>query len=78
MPNSHPDDQPVSWGRFAEYQQRLDERFAIIEGQLKAIADVTTQRKSRQWTVTITVLAGLLLPLGVTAILAVLHHVRIS
>jgi hypothetical protein len=50
---------------------RLGDRLDDIEAAVAGIDKWRQQRKDRTWTVVVTVLAGLLLPLAVAAILAV-------
>jgi hypothetical protein len=55
VPDSHPDDTPVTWGRYAEAHAALTARVAALEA-------AAGRRKDRSWTLTLAILSGLALP----------------
>jgi hypothetical protein len=67
MPNSHPDDTPVTWGRYAEAQAALTARVAALE-------TAAGRRKDRSWMLTLAVLSGLALPTLVILIGVLIHR----
>jgi hypothetical protein len=71
------DADPVTWGRFAESQRRLDERFRQIEEQFTLLTDTLSKRKDRSWQLVTVVLTGILVPLIVTGALALIHHLKV-
>ena len=67
MPNSHPDEQPVTWGRYAVAHEAL-------EGRVAALEVAAGRRKDHTWALILTVLAGLALPTLVLLIGALIHR----
>lgn len=66
MPNG--DAEPVAYGRWAAAHQALETRVAALEAALD-------RGKDHRWTLLITILAGLALPVGVVLIAAMLHRI---
>ena len=67
MPNSHPDDSPVTWGRYAVAHEALESRVAALE-------TAAGRRKDRTWMLTLAVLSGLALPTIVILIGVLIHR----
>lgn len=67
MPNSHPDDTPVTWGRYAVAHEALEGRVAALEA-------AAGKRKDRTWMLTLAVLSGLALPTIVILIGVLIHR----
>jgi hypothetical protein len=61
------DDAPVTWGRWQAEHQALAGRVAVLE-------EKAARGRERAWTLTLTILAGLALPVLVVAVLAAIRR----
>jgi hypothetical protein len=62
------DDEPVTFGRWQAEHQALAARVAALEG-------TAAHRRDRAWTITLTILSGLALPVIVLAAGIILHRI---
>jgi hypothetical protein len=80
MPNSHPDEAPVSWGRYETTVAAINARIATLEGTVAAWQDQQstqeTAHKTRIWQAALAIVTGLVLPLTVIGIVALVHLLR--
>ena len=84
MPNSHPDDAPVTWGRWQAEHQALAGRIAGLEtatarlpgleGDVSQIKTQLGRRRDRSWALWSLILAGLALPVLVLLIGVLIHR----
>lgn len=78
MPNSHPDESPVTWGRYQAAHDALEARVAGceaatsrlpgIETDLASLKETAGRRRERSWALWSLILAGLALPVLVILI----------
>lgn len=77
MPNNHPDDQPVSWGRYSVTMDGIEARLGSVErtvsGWQQKEETQRTEHRTRTWQVILALVSGLVLPLVVVGIIALLH-----
>lgn len=71
MPNGYPDQTPVTWGRYAADHERM-------RADIDEIKDQLSRRRDRTWGVTTLMLAGLALPVIVSLITILIHHLAIT
>ena len=71
------DDEPVTYGRWQAEHAALTSRVAALETRVEAAWEKAeaghAERRTRTWQAILALVTGLVLPLGVLGILALLH-----
>jgi hypothetical protein len=77
VPNGRGDDAPVTWGRFtattAAIVARIDALERTVAGWQDQQATQETAHRTRMWEAALAVVTGLVLPLVVIGIVALVH-----
>jgi hypothetical protein len=82
VPNGRGDDAPVTWGRFTATTAAVGARIDALERTVAAWLDQQTTEetahKTRIWQAALAIVTGLVLPLVVIGIVALIHLLRKS